>query len=472
MKWRTKPSVIITTWIYMTIFLFVPLKATQTAGAMEPQGYEVYSNQQLGISLNKPKQWEVFVLNGAIFIKPSYNSRINVFLIPILRAHPKMQALSFIYFVYEHARTQNPDLRIGEKRAGKNNTVAEVTATYTDKNTKEMMRGFYLVSIDDGRGIFCGYEAPKDQFDTNHTILRTVLRSLKLTPFNFYNATKSGQFHTGASSSVGKEMTPTIDIKKLTIKLSADRTMYLAVPPDWTVGGGNYSLIATPPDEKMGVTATNDAQPGIFDPYGYLMNKLLPFYRCTDTVIHKRELNEEMMRFSRSQGYSSKAENFIGETTQIGRQKISFWMMVNAATLPAGGFVNTVGFYAVPGLFERNSKVLYTIAASMSPNQQEIMGRLNENLRRLGQASKTMAETTDVVIRGLRSHTANWDRALDKYNYYLSGEEARYSPLESRIYVVDSNLQRYTSNPNYPQEMLTEVPDHLWNKLPHERNYR
>ena len=178
MKGKTKPFVMITIWIYMIIFLFIP-KTTQTAGAMEPQGYEVYSNQQLGISLNKPKQWEVFVLNGAIFIKPSYDSRISIFLIPILRAHPKMQALSFIYFVYEHARKQNPDLRIGEKRANKNNTVAEVAASYTHKDTKEMMKGFYLVSIDKGRGIFCGYEAHKDQFDNNHTILRTVLRSLK-----------------------------------------------------------------------------------------------------------------------------------------------------------------------------------------------------------------------------------------------------------------------------------------------------
>jgi len=97
---------------------------------------------------------------------------------------------------------------------------------------------------------------------------------------------------------------------------------------------------------------------------------------------------------------------------------------------------------------------------------------LLKNLKRLGQASKTTAATTDVVIQGLRSHTANWDRALDKYNYYLSGEGAQYSPLENRIYVVDSNLRKYASNPNYPQEMLTEVPDHLWNKLPHERKYK
>ncbi len=483
MKEKIKPSVMTATWIYVMVLLLIPLnffpwneqfrivKIIQTAGATEPQSYEAYSNQQLGISLSKPKEWGVFVLNGTIFIKPSYNSRIGVFLIPILRAHPKMQALSFIHFAYEYGRAEHPDLRIGEKRVNKNNTVAEVTASYTHKAANEMIKGFYLVSLDEGRGIFCGYEASRDKFDHNHGILWTVLKSLKLAPFHFYGSTKRDQLHTSAPSSAKREMTPTIDINKLTMKLSYDRTMYLAVPPDWTVGGGNYSLIATPPDEKMGITATNDAQPGIFDPYRYLMTKLLPFYRCTGTVIHKREPNEEMMRFCRSQGYSSKAENFIGETTQSGRQRVVFWMMVNAATLPAGGFVNTLGFYAVPELYERNSRVLYAIAASMSPNQQEIMGRLNENLKRLGQASKTMAETTDVVIRGLRSHTANWDRALEKYNYYLSGEEARYSPLENRIYVVDSNLQKYASNPGYPQEMLTEVPDHLWNKLPHERSY-
>jgi hypothetical protein len=484
MKGGSKPLLMTVTWVFMMVFQLIPLnffpwndhsrilKTIQTAGATEPQGYEVYSNQEFGISLKKPKQWEVFILNSTILIKPSYNSTISVFLIPILRVHPNMQALSFIHFVCEQARMQMPDLRIGEKRVNKKNTVAEVTASHTHQGTKETMRGFYLVSIDEGRGMFCGYEAPRDKFEDNHPTLRTVLASLKLTPFQFYNATKSEPLHTSAHSSAGKETTPTIDTKQLTMKLSSDRTMYLAVPSDWTVGGGNVSLIATPPDQKMGITATNDAQPATFDPYGYLMNKLFPFYQCTGTVIHKREPNEELMRFSRSQGYSSKAENFIGETTQRGRQKIIFWMMVNAATLPAGGFVSTVGFYAVPELFERNSGVLYAISASMGPNQQEIMGRLNENLKRLGQASKTMAETTDVVIRGLRSHTANWDRALDKYNYYLSGEHARYSPSENRIYVVDSNLQTYAGNPNYPQEMLTEVPDHLWSKLSHERGHR
>jgi hypothetical protein len=176
------------------------------------------------------------------------------------------------------------------------------------------------------------------------------------------------------------------------------------------------------------------------------------------------------MRFSRSQGYSSQAENFTGETTQKNGQKVTFWIMVNAATLPhGGGFVSTLGFFAVPELFDRNASVLFAMASSMGPNQQEIMGRLRENLDRLGQASRTIAATGDLVIQGQRSRTANWDRAMDKYNYYLSGEEARYSPLENKIYVVDSRLEKYAGNPRYPQEMLTEVPDHLWNKLPHQR---
>ena len=178
------------------------------------------------------------------------------------------------------------------------------------------------------------------------------------------------------------------------------------------------------------------------------------------------------MRFSQSQGYASRAENFIGETTQGDGQRVYFWIMVNAASLPhGGGFVSTVGFYAVPELFERNSRVLYAITASMGPNQQEIMRVLNENLGRLNQASRTISATGDVVIQGLRSGSANLDKAMDKYNYYLSGEEARYSPLENRIYVVDSNLEKYAANPRFPQEMLTEVPDDLWNKLPHRRGF-
>jgi hypothetical protein len=33
-----------------------------------------------------------------------------------------------------------------------------------------------------------------------------------------------------------------------------------------------------------------------------------------------------------------------------------------------------------------------------------------------------------------------------------------------------ADLANYAANPRYPQEMLTSVPDSLWNKLLHERN--
>jgi hypothetical protein len=111
------------------------------------------------------------------------------------------------------------------------------------------------------------------------------------------------------------------------------------------------------------------------------------------------------------------------------------------------------------------------MALSITADGGKIMANLKKNLDRLGQASKTMSQTGDIVIQSLRQGAANADRAIDKYNYYLSGEEARYSPLENRIYVVDSNLANYAANPRYPQEMLTSVPDSLWNKLLHERNY-
>lgn len=460
--------------LFVALFLLSQLSGgtfSPTASeAREASGYEHYTSKELGISLSKPIGWEVAVAKDAIFVKEGAGGSAGIFLFPIYRADPWMEAVAFIRFMYEQALAEHPDLKIEERRANGNNSVAEVTARYTEREIKSVTRGFYLVSIEGGRGIFCGYEAPAGKFDRSHAVLRHVLKNLRISPVTFYKATRSGKLRTDGGAAPEKQQAPTIDVNKLQLQLSSDRTMYLAVPADWTVGGGNYSLIATPPDKKMGITATNDAQPATRDPHTYLMKALLPFYKCSSTVVHKREVNEAIMAFSRSQGYSARAENFVGETTQGDGQRVYFWIMVNAAALPhGGGFVSTVGFYAVPKLFQRNSRVLYALAASMGPNQQKIMKVLRENLGRLDNASQTIAATGDLVIQGLRSRTANWDRAMDKYNYYQSGEEARYSPLENHIYVVDSNLEKYAGNPRYPQEMLTAVPDYLWNQLPHVR---
>ncbi len=471
MRAFTRSAVILLMCATTGLVLFGPAcgnpRDSPNAAAADLPGYDRYSNGQLGVSLSKPRDWSVSVSGTVISISGSTGNTPGIFLLPILRADPRMEAVSFLRFMYGQALTEHPDLKIEDRRSDKSNTFAQLTATYVKSGSTETIRGFYLVSLERGRGLFCGYEAPAGTFDSEHTVLRNVLKTLRIEPTTFYNATGRAP----AAREVSRDrLSPTIDISTLATRLSFDRTMYLAVPPDWTVGGGNYSLVATPPGEQMGITATNDAQPKTRDPYTYLMNALLPFYGCSSTVIEKREPNQDLMRFSVSQGYSSQAENFTGATTQKTGQQVKFWIMVNAASLPSGGgFVSTLGFYAVPPLFDRNAGVLFAMASSMSPNQQEIMGRLRENLDRLGQASRTMSEAGDVVIAGSRSRTANWDRAMDKFNYYLSGEEARYSPLENRIYVVDSSIEKYASNPRYPQEMLTEVPDQLWNRLPHER---
>jgi len=192
--------------------------------ADEITGYDQYAGQQLGISLTKPRNWNVFVSNGIIFVKQSQNSSTGIFLFPILRADPKMEAVSFIRFMHDQALSEHPDLKIEERRSNRNNTVAEVTARYTSKISKEVIRGFYLVSIEGGRGLFSGYEAPAGSFDRNHTILRTVLKNLKVAPVTFYNAARSSQPQAGDRAYSKKSMAPTIDINKLTVKLSHDRT--------------------------------------------------------------------------------------------------------------------------------------------------------------------------------------------------------------------------------------------------------
>ena len=431
--------------------------------------YDKYLSNELGICFIKPRNWNVYIDGNTIWVKPSYKSTIGVFLYPILRAHPKTTALSLIRFLYDEAKKVYPDIKIEDKRVNKNDTFAEVIAVFTSNN--EIVRGFYIVSIAKGMGLFCGYEAPVNKFDSGCTVLRKILSSLQIVPLNFYNATKSGSYKS-ANLSAGRG--PTIDIKSLSVRPSSDNSMFIAVPPDWLVGGGNYVLVATSPDERMIVWATNDHQPGgVTDPYFYLTQRLFPFFKASGVVICKREPNNDMMNALRLQGLASNIENFYGEVINGNGVKVRFTTMVEIVYSPYGGvgFISTVGFSAVPELYERNKDVLTAIALSISPNQGVIMGRLNENLARLAEASKTVSATGDIVIQSINSSTANIDRAIDKYNYYLSGEEARYSPLENKIYVVDSNLANYASNPNYPQEMLTTVPDNLWNQLPHERDW-
>lgn len=435
-----------------------------------PSGdYDVYNNQNLGISFNKPKNWNVFIDSGTIYIKPSPQSASGIFLTPILRAHPKMQALSFIRFAYDMAKKVYPDISLSDKRVNKNNTMAEVSAAFTNQGNK--VKGFYMISIDSGRGLFCGYEDVKNSFDNSHEAMREVLKSLKIAPSAFYEGTKSGQFYSDTAAAASNA--PTIDINKLVVKGGTDGTMYIAVPSDWEVGGGNFAFAANSPDKMMGVFTTNDHQPKTFDSYSYFMYQLLPFLRASGTTITRQEPNYDYMKMMQSQNTPSNAVNYFGETTNGDGIKVKFAIMVSVSNLQSygypTGFVTTIGVYGAPQYFDRNANVLLAMALSITADTGKIMGNLKANLDRLGKASRTMSETGDVVINAIRSSTTNTDRAIDKYNYYLSGEEARYSPLENKIYVVDSNLGSYASNPNYSQESLTAVPDSLWNKLPHER---
>lgn len=446
------------------------VKDVASANVCPAGGYDNYVNQDLGISFSKPANWNVFIADGTVYVKPSLEGPTGVFLTPILRANPKMQALSFIRFVYDLAKKAYPDLSLSDKRSNSKDTMAEVSATFTNKNT--LVKGFYMVSIDGGRGIFCGYEDVKNNFDGKYAALRQILKTLKVEPQPFYNGTSGEQVY-GGNAMAANNMGPTIDTGHFVTKGSVDGTMYVACPPDWQAGGGNYFYIAHSPDGGMGVFTSNDHQPKTFDPQSYLMSQLMPFMKCSNTTITKTEPNYDYMKMLQSQGVPSNAANFYGETINGAGLRLKYGIMVSVtqANGVPGGYVTTYGVFAVPQLFDRNFNTLTAMAFSITADNAVIMGNLRANLARLDAASKTISQTGDITISMVRSAAAGTDRIIDKYNYYQSGEDARYSPLEDKIYVVDSNLADYASNPNYPQEMLTKVPDNKWNTLPHDRTY-
>lgn len=435
-------------------------------------GYDIYTNQNLGISFSKPSNWNVFITDGTVYIKPSMQSPTVIFLTPILRTHSKTEALSFIRFVYDMAIKVYPDLILTDKRANSNNTMAEVSAVFRKNNT--LVTGFYMVSIDNGKGLFCGYEDVKNDFDNKYTMLKQILKTLKIKPQEYFNGTSQGQFY-GGNAYASNKINPTIDPAQFVTKASSDRTTYIRCPSDWRANGNNYFFLADSPDGKMGDFTSNDHQPKTFDLKTYLLYQLMPFMKCSNTTITKVEPNHDYMNLLKLQGIPSNASNFYGETTNELGFRLKYSILLSASRFEAygspGGYVTSYGAFAVPELFDRNFNILVAMALSITADNSLIMGNLRQNLDRLNAVSKTISQTGDVTISMVRSSAANTNRVIDKYNYYLSGEEARYSPVENRIYVVDSKLDAYVSNPNYPNEMLTNVPDSKWKTLLHDRTY-
>lgn len=435
-----------------------------------PPGYEAFLNGQIGVSLMKPAGWQVYCANGMILLKPSRDNPQHVMLYPLFRVTPNANGLAFLQGLCAQLTAAFPDTVVESKQSNSDGSLCLVRVAYGAQRGAAT-RALCLVSRGQGTGLYCCYQAPANQFDPQASALWAAIRSLKVESATFYKAACGANGFT-TEQAVGSPAlmnAPTIDISQLRMVASDSGTMFMAVPPGWTVGGGNVSLVATSPDGRMGVTSTHDHTPRTLDVRTYLLNYLMPFYRCTNTTITHQERDDPLIRSQAALGLPTNAVRFRGATIHSTGIPINYAMLVYATqTSAVSGYVGTLGFYATPDLFERNMVVLYCMASSMQPNRELCMANLKSNLDRLAAASRTISQTGDVVSQAIRSSTANINRAFDKYNYYLSGEEARYSPSENRIFVVDSRLGQYAVNPRNPHETLTEVPADKWG-LPHER---
>lgn len=442
--------------------------ARQSSG--RPGGLEPCRLTDQGVELLRPAGWKVSVENGAVFVRSPADDGTQVFFCPLLRPVPGLTALSFVRFAVGQAEAVYESFAIESRRANQAGTLAEVRTRFVDKGRR--LRGFYIVSVDQGRGLFCGYEAPEGTFEPEATLLKKMLPGFRINPQPFDAVAGGGG--TGGTGAAGSGRTgggPTIDPRSMVVRQGTDGSMFITVPPDWKVGGGNYALAANPPDNSMGVFMTNDHSSFGGDPGSYFQSRLIPFLRCSNVRVTSTVPEQEVMQMAAQQGLQATSVRYRGSATSAEGMNMEFAIVVSLFRVPqyGSGWTTCAGTFARPELFGRNQEVLEAIVRSISPNQAVLQQRQRENSARLAQISRTISETGDIVASTLDSHRQGMNRIIDKYNYHLAGEEARYSQLENRIYVVDQNLSSYASNPNYPQEMLSNVPDDLWNRLPHER---
>ncbi|MBF0530724.1 MAG: hypothetical protein HQK55_15955, partial [Deltaproteobacteria bacterium] len=86
--------------------------------------FEAFTDQHLGLSLQKPKGWPVRVEGGKIFLQSGETGSAKIILIPLVGFDSKANALGFLRTIADAGQGAHPDLRLTEIKADKNQTLA------------------------------------------------------------------------------------------------------------------------------------------------------------------------------------------------------------------------------------------------------------------------------------------------------------------------------------------------------------
>lgn len=465
------------TYALKLIFLMFLLSFLVTSQA----GAKIYNDQKRGFSVYVPQGWRINASGKVISI--SKDTDTIILFIPLAGLSRNTNSVTLLSILYNMAKKTYPDIKILDKRMTPNGNLAQVMVEYTSE-TRQKIKSQYICRLENGYGMLCGFDSPVGSFNKVQNEFKKALGSIKFNTKAFYQTQKIA-----AGSTQTQTQRPAYSFGQMVLKQTQDGGCYGVIPQNWTIGGGlaygSIVVVAEDPNPANSIGAmarTYSLYSGFnYQSAGdYFLREVVPNLpspgqpmfsnvQVTNRYPDQQALNE--LAKGGLQGTAEAVEfqayiNMYGKTVRC-----SFTTSVSSVQgMP---IVNIFGIWAPPQIFDSTRNILKQIALSFGTNQSAVQQKINSMNAASSKLSQTLSQTTDIVIAAADSHMQDMNRIIDKYNYYASGEQAYYSEIENKVYVGSSEWGEYMQNPNWTNEtMTTNVPDNLWHKIEHDRNWQ
>lgn len=467
------------------VLLFAALAATVPhPAAADPAGVSA-RRQPLpgrdGLSVSVPAGWRLVNEAPTYYVRES--ELVQCVFIPLDPSSQVRDALSVMRTVWAIAKQEYPDVVAERVARAKDGSLVTMDVRFTNQKGTPS-QAFYLVAVKGGRGLIAGYEAPAQLYARKRQALQNVLMSL----------------HGGApdAATPATKRAPArhalIDLP-LVQRSTSDGSASVMAPADWQVQGAGTSMrVSTGAGEAVGavidgfqaVTGRGLYSGLIVAPYASggacVANVYLPAAGATDIRVltewpatdYVQRTAPEYARY----GVSVEASYVLVDFTRNGNTERGYFLMATTSPVRDMSGVGVwtgyaQGIWAPRAQFDSWGPLLMKIAGSFHISGQYTAGvvaaQWADIRRRLGEISRTVNETTEIVNRGYNDRQKIEQRRYDQSQRYAAGEEGYRAPGDDRIYMMPENYETWRQNPRTGEWMTTVSADE-WNRLPVDRS--
>ncbi len=458
-----------------------------TAGTLNVAGTELveYKDEQRGYKIMKPVGWKAEIREGGYVMASSGSTDAIIWPVQLSGQYAKGTGVDLGNYLIGVIKQKIAGFAVENIYKAQDNSVMEVVGTYPDPAGSGVRLKGVLTTFADGKGngLLAGYEAPEAEFSAKEQLLRKIASS-----YASLKLARPASAATSGGSNAGGAAQPASRLVQ-----AGDSDVSMLIPGGWKFIGGSSCTTkfvqAYDPDNKarrvfiyggLGpVYFSAQAKQQAIDYCNGLRAAYGPSHPCTlvpgqpalyDLPLASGTSKEAFLatlpEYFQTQMIRSilpYAEPFgltVNGKEQVGGDEV-FDVTFSFNGLPAAGkmtvgpmipdaVTGTMYGYGIVGLTAENKEALgalyptllksldsVTLSQSYISSCKELQ---NAQAKAYSQVSKTLGETSDIIVKGYEGRQPGLDVASEKRSDVTLGVERVYNPDNDEVYEVPNGF--------------------------------